>query len=190
MMDIPHHAILLGAFLRIGTIIYISVCIYIDFLISITVCQCLYQLILSRQSIPIYEVHSNYRIIHVSMSENPILANIGQSMNYGRFSDVGWHQLEYQLYKILSVGWGYQLYESLLYHGCCCFHSWFSLPVIHHLDFLSHTSHAWCCPLFPHATMLHGGYLSANRIMAHKDNCKLVQLLEAARSHTIDHKPL
>ena len=40
------------------------------------------------------------------MAESPLLADIGWSMSDGRISTVGRHRLEYELQKILTVGWG------------------------------------------------------------------------------------
>ena len=53
----------------------------------------------------------------IYLSENPLSADVGQSIKYGGFSDIGRRRLEYQLLENLSVGWGYQLCKSPLSHG-------------------------------------------------------------------------
>ena len=52
------------------------------------------------------------------MQDNIIPADIGWSINYDRFSNVGWRRLEYELCMNLCVGWQYQLCKSPLSHGC------------------------------------------------------------------------
>ena len=53
------------------------------------------------------------------MQDNIIPADVGWSINYDRFSDVGRRRLEYELCMNLCIGWQYQLCKSPPSHGWC-----------------------------------------------------------------------
>src|ERR1700677_4456445 len=60
--------------------------------------------------------HTQHRLIVSFMYKAVFLppADVGWSMNDGRISAVGRHRLEYELWRILTVGWEYQLHKPSL----------------------------------------------------------------------------
>ena len=64
--------------------------------------------------------HTQHRLIVSFMYKAvfPPPADVGWSMNDGGISAVGRRRLEYELWKILTVGWEYQLHKPSLSIMC------------------------------------------------------------------------